>query len=113
MSNGNAYGHNKDHRQDVHVKDVQQKIDQDVVQSAGTTQDVAGNVAIKLDGKFLPHSEVNVTIDGSVFSSYVSAYNSASNYNSAYNSVNVSATTSNYSHDDHDVSQDVFVEGVQ
>ncbi len=92
---------------------MQQKIDQDVAQSAGATQEVAGNLAIELSGKFLPHSEVNVTVDGSGFSSYVSAYNNASNYNSAYNSVSVSTTASNYGHDHHDVSQDVLVEGVQ
>ncbi len=88
---------------------MQQKIDQDVAQSAGATQEVAGNLAIELSGKFLPHSEVNVTVDGSGFSSYVSAYNNASNYNS----VSVSTTASNYGHDHHDVSQDVLVEGVQ
>ena len=69
MSNGNAYGHDKHASQKVHVEDVQQNINQDVVQSAAAAQNVTGNLSIELGGKFLPHSEVNITIDESYFSS--------------------------------------------
>lgn len=83
-----SYGrHDDDVSQNVRVENVQQNTDQDVLQISSATQDVTGNVVIELDGKFLPHSEVNVTIDDSTFVSTIYASNSAYNSNNASNNV--------------------------